>query len=114
MFCTHEAHFTLTSSAKGTTEDSDVYSWTFKDGSKATVKMEERSSIEHSITYSVVTAEPALPFSSVYAKISLWPVTTGPNEGSTFITWSGQWSSDACESNVMRFTFQGRTGAHKK
>ncbi|KAM0751474.1 Bet v1-like protein [Meredithblackwellia eburnea MCA 4105] len=81
--------------AKGTSEETDVFIWTFKDGTELTVKQEEHSSIEHSITYSVVAAQPALSYTSVVSTIRLYPITTGPSEGSTFITWSGSFSSDA-------------------
>lgn len=53
------------------------------------------TAIEHSITYSVVSAEPALSYSSVVSKITLSPVTSGSAEGSTYIQWSGNYSSDA-------------------
>lgn len=57
--------------------------------------MEEWSAINHSVTYSVIAAEPATNFSSVLSKIQLTPVTTGSGEGSTFVSWSAQFSSDA-------------------
>ncbi|KAK4051617.1 hypothetical protein OIV83_002757 [Microbotryomycetes sp. JL201] len=80
---------------KGTTADTDVYTWTFQDGTKQQVKMEEHSAIRHSITLSVVSSEPALTYSSVLSTITLWAVTTGEAENSTFVQFSGQFSSDA-------------------
>lgn len=44
---------------------------------------------------SVITSQPALSYSSVIATITLSEVTTGELAGSTFITWTGQFSSDA-------------------
>lgn len=41
------------------------------------MKQEEHSSIHHYITYSIVTAEPALTFSSVLSTIRVWPITSG-------------------------------------
>lgn len=51
--------------------------------------------IDHFITYSVITAAPQLTYSSVVSTIRLFPITSGPNEGHTFIQWSGNFSSDA-------------------
>lgn len=51
--------------------------------------------ISHFITYSVITAKPELTYSSVVSTIRLYPVTSGSSEGSTFIEWSGNFSSDA-------------------
>jgi len=51
--------------------------------------------IDHFITYSVITSSPALTYSSVISTIRCYAVTTGPNEGSTFVQWSAHFSSDA-------------------
>ncbi|GAA5957572.1 hypothetical protein JCM8115_001363 [Rhodotorula mucilaginosa] len=81
--------------AKGISDEADVYEWTFKDGTSLLVKQEEHSALRHSISYSVITSQPALSYSSVIATITLSEVTTGELAGSTFITWTGQFSSDA-------------------
>lgn len=52
-------------------------------------------SIDHYITYSVISSQPALSYTSVVSTIRLWPVTSGSHEGHTFITWTGNFSSDA-------------------
>lgn len=52
-------------------------------------------SIDHFITYSVITSKPELSYSSVVSTIRVYPVTSGAHEGKTFITWSGNFSSDA-------------------
>ncbi|GAA5821594.1 hypothetical protein JCM3770_005307 [Rhodotorula araucariae] len=80
---------------KGVSEEADVYEWKFKDGTTLHIKQEEHSSLRHSISYSVITSEPALSFSSVISTITLFPVTTGSEANSTYISWTGQWSSDA-------------------
>ncbi|TNY22052.1 hypothetical protein DMC30DRAFT_415496 [Rhodotorula diobovata] len=80
---------------KGVSEEADVYEWKFKDGTVLHIKQEEHSSLRHSISYSVITSEPALSFSSVISTITLSPVTAGEHENSTYISWTGQWSSDA-------------------
>jgi hypothetical protein len=59
------------------------------------VKQEEHSTINHYITYSVITAQPELTYSSVLSTIRLFSITSGEHEGSTFIEWSGNFSSDA-------------------
>jgi hypothetical protein len=52
-------------------------------------------SIDHFITYSVISAQPELSYSSVVSTIRAYPITSGPHEGQTFITWTGNFSSDA-------------------
>lgn len=58
-------------------------------------KLMNVQSINHFITYSVITAEPKLDYSSVVSTIKCYPVTSGENEGSTFVEWTGNFSSDA-------------------
>ncbi|GAA5985487.1 hypothetical protein JCM5350_004015 [Sporobolomyces pararoseus] len=82
---------------KGISSEADVFTWKFKDGTTLQVKQEEHSSLQHSVTYSVITAEPALTFSSVLSKITLHSVTT---DDTTFVEWSGVFSSDADASVV--------------
>ena len=52
-------------------------------------------SIDHFITYSVITANPQLSYSSVVSTIRCFPVTSGKHEGHTYVQWSGNFSSDA-------------------
>ena len=100
---------------KGTSDETDIVKWTFKDGTELEVKQEEHSvrnftgffffffrianlkfqSIDHFITYSVITSKPELSYSSVVSTIRAYPVTSGKHQGQTFITWSGNFSSDA-------------------
>ncbi|KAF2442891.1 Bet v1-like protein [Karstenula rhodostoma CBS 690.94] len=75
--------------------ETDVVKWTFKDGTELDVKQEEHSSIDHFITYSVISSQPALSYTSVVSTIRAYPVTSGKHEGQTFITWTGNFSSDA-------------------
>jgi hypothetical protein len=56
---------------------------------------DKQQTINHFITYSVITAKPELSYTSVVSTIRLYPVTSGPHEGSTFVEWSGNFSSDA-------------------
>ncbi|CEQ42065.1 SPOSA6832_03839, partial [Sporobolomyces salmonicolor] len=53
---------------KGVSEEADVHEWVFK---------------------------PALSYTSVISTITLHAVTTGAHANSTFIEWTGQFSSDA-------------------
>ncbi|KAG9104218.1 hypothetical protein FRC06_004435 [Ceratobasidium sp. 370] len=89
--------WSIISSAEDVNVEEEVHAakWTFKDGTSATVKLEEHSSIDHFITYSVITSEPALGYSSVLSQIRLYPITSGDHRGSTFVQWSAQFSGDA-------------------
>ncbi|KAK8194400.1 hypothetical protein M8818_007590 [Zalaria obscura] len=80
---------------KGTSEETDIVRWSFKDGSEVEVKQEEHSTLNHYITYSVITAQPELSFTSVVSTIRCYAITSGELEGSTFVEWTGNWSSDA-------------------
>ncbi|MCJ1267793.1 hypothetical protein MMC22_007679 [Lobaria immixta] len=80
---------------KGTSPETDVVKWTFTDGTVYDVKQEEHSAIDHYITYSVISATPPLTYSSVISTIRLYAVTSGSQEGSTFVQWSAHFSSDA-------------------
>ncbi|KAL8761016.1 MAG: hypothetical protein Q9184_002829 [Pyrenodesmia sp. 2 TL-2023] len=86
---------------KGASPETDVVQWTFKDGTVLDVKQEEHSmdgwmqTIDHYITYSVIASTPALTYSSVISTIRCFAVTSGANEGSTFVQWSANFSSDA-------------------
>ncbi|KAF4550603.1 Hypothetical protein D9617_16g013910 [Elsinoe fawcettii] len=80
---------------KGASPETDIVKWTFKDGHVLEVKQEEHSTINHYITYSVITSNPALSYSSVVSTVRAYPVTSGELEGSTFVEWTGNFSSDA-------------------
>ncbi|KAL8680517.1 MAG: hypothetical protein Q9186_003316 [Xanthomendoza sp. 1 TL-2023] len=80
---------------KGASPETDVVKWTFKDGTVLDVKQEEHSAIDHYITYSVIVASPALSYSSVISTIRCYPITSGTDEGQTFVTWTANFSSDA-------------------
>ncbi|MCJ1372717.1 hypothetical protein MMC20_003942 [Loxospora ochrophaea] len=78
-----------------TSPETDVVKWTFKDGTVLEVKQEEHSTIDHYITYSTISSTPPLSYTSVVSTIRCWAVTSGTNEGSTFVQWTGNFSSDA-------------------
>ncbi|KAH6632134.1 hypothetical protein F5144DRAFT_548139 [Chaetomium tenue] len=80
---------------KGTSHETDVVRWTFKDGSVVEVKQDEHSNLEHFITYSVINAEPNLTYSSVVSTIRCWAVTSGELQDTTFVRWTSKFSSDA-------------------
>jgi len=82
-------------SVKGASPDTDIVKWTFKDGTVLEVKQEEHSAIDHYITYSVISAQPQLSYSSVLSTVRCFPITSGKHEGHTFVQWSGNFSSDA-------------------
>jgi hypothetical protein len=81
--------------------------WSFKDGTVLEVKQEEHSTINHYITYSVITSQPELTYSSVLSTIRLFSITSGEHEGSTFIEWSGNFSSDADAGSYMMLNIKG-------
>ncbi|KAF8699297.1 hypothetical protein RHS03_07254, partial [Rhizoctonia solani] len=76
-------------------DEVDAAKWKFKDGTVETIKLEEHSSIDHFITYSVIETEPPRGYSSVLSQIRLFPITSGEHRGSTFVQWSAQFSGDA-------------------
>lgn len=104
---------------KGTSTETDVVKWTFKDGSVVEVKQDEHSvsllqslpggafrrdlgtddgrhqNLDHFITYSVIESEPELTYSGVVSTIRCWPVTSGEFEDSTFVRWTSKFASDA-------------------
>jgi hypothetical protein len=51
--------------------------------------------LDHFITFSIINAEPELPYSSVVNTIRCWAVTSGECEDSTFVRWTSKFSSDA-------------------
>ncbi|KAF7557507.1 hypothetical protein G7046_g6021 [Stylonectria norvegica] len=80
---------------KGTSPETDIVKWTFKDGTVLDVKQEEHSSIKHYITYSIIASQPELTFTSAMSTIHCQAITSGELEGSTFVEWSANFSSDA-------------------
>ncbi|OAL56270.1 Bet v1-like protein [Pyrenochaeta sp. DS3sAY3a] len=94
--------------AKGTSEETDVVKWSFKDGTVQEIKQEEHSSIDHFITYSVISSQPELSYSSVVSTIRVYSVTSGKHEGQTFVTWTGNFSSDADASVIQDAKFKRR------
>ncbi|GAA5834566.1 hypothetical protein JCM11251_007041 [Rhodosporidiobolus azoricus] len=93
---------------KGVSDEADVFEWKFTDGTTLHVKQEEHSSLRHSISYSVITSEPALSYSSVISTITLYAVTAGDDAGSTFVQWTGQFSSDATAETVEDAKYKRR------
>ncbi|KAH8900269.1 Bet v1-like protein [Thozetella sp. PMI_491] len=93
---------------KGANQEAGIYKWTFKDGTVLEVKQEEHSSINHFITYSIITSTPELAYSSVVSTIRLYSVTSGDLEGSTFIEWTGNFSSDADAGVIQDAKFKRR------
>ncbi|CBX99513.1 hypothetical protein LEMA_P087520.1 [Plenodomus lingam JN3] len=93
---------------KGVSEETDIVKWSFKDGTVLEVKQEEHSSIDHYITYSVISSQPELSYSSVVSTIRAYPITSGKHEGQTFVTWTGNFSSDADASAIQDAKYKRR------
>ncbi|KAI1847953.1 hypothetical protein JX265_001961 [Neoarthrinium moseri] len=89
-------------------EETDVVKWTFNDGTELEVKQEEHSTLNHYITYSVITAKPELTYTSVVSTIRCYSVTSGDLEGSTFVEWTGNFSSDADAGVIQDAKFKRR------
>ncbi|KAK1834202.1 hypothetical protein QBC39DRAFT_253247 [Podospora conica] len=80
---------------KGVSDETDVVRWTFTDGNFVDVKLDEHSTLDHYITYSVINAEPELSYSSVVNTVRCWAVTSGEFQDSTFVRWTSKFTSDA-------------------
>ncbi|QIW95958.1 hypothetical protein AMS68_001476 [Peltaster fructicola] len=93
---------------KGASEETDIVKWTFTDGTVLEVKQEEHSTINHYITYSVISSQPALSYTSVLSTIRAYAITSGELEGSTFVEWSGHFSSDADAGVIQDAKFKRR------
>ncbi|GAB7334926.1 hypothetical protein MBLNU13_g06805t1 [Cladosporium sp. NU13] len=93
---------------KGASEETDIVKWTFKDGSVIEVKQEEHSTINHYITYSVISSEPALTYTSVVSTIRCYAITSGDLEGSTYVEYTGNFSSDADAGVIQDAKFKRR------
>ena len=59
--------------------------------------------ISHYITYSVISSEPALTYTSVVSTIRCYAVTSGDLEGSTFVEYTGNFSSDADAGKLISY-----------
>lgn len=88
--------------SEGTSPEVDVIRWEFADGTCQQVKQEEHSALEHYISYSVISSEPALSYSGVVSTVRCWAVTSGEHEGGTFVTWTGSFSGDADAGELLR------------
>ncbi|EMR71083.1 putative secondary metabolism biosynthetic enzyme [Eutypa lata] len=93
---------------KGASDETDVVKWSFKDGTELEVKQEEHSTINHYITYGVITSKPGLSYTSVLSTIRLFAITSGDLENSTFVEWTGNFSSDADAGVIQDAKFKRR------
>ncbi|CAF9929362.1 MAG: hypothetical protein GOMPHAMPRED_005380 [Gomphillus americanus] len=91
---------------KDSSAESYVVKWSFKDGTTYEVKQEE--ALNHYITYSIISSEPALTYTSVISTIRCYPVTSGEKEGSTFVEWTEYFSSDADAGVIQDAKFKRR------
>ncbi|KAK8043830.1 hypothetical protein PG994_012668 [Apiospora phragmitis] len=89
-------------------EETDLVKWTFNDGTELEVKQEEHSTINHYITYGVITSKPELSYTSVVSTIRCYAVTSGELENSTFVEWTGNFSSDADAGVIQDAKFKRR------
>merc|ERR1712032_1721993 len=78
--------------AKGASEETDIVKWTFKDGT----------------VLEVITSQPELSYTSVVSTVRCYAVSSGALEGSTFVEWTGNFSSDADASVIQDAKFKRR------
>merc|ERR1712113_1244411 len=69
----------------------------YADGTKQTVQIMEISDLRKSVTYSVVSSEPAVSYTSATHQISLREVTNPAEQckEQTFVEWTSDFSNDA-------------------
>jgi len=70
---------------------------TYKDGTQQTIQIQELSDLHNFVTYSVVSSEPAVHYTSAVHQIRLREVTNPAKDlnGQTFIEWVTGFSNDA-------------------
>lgn len=51
--------------------EAEVTTFKFKDGTTQTIKLEEWSALNHSVSYSIIASEPSLTFTSVVSTITV-------------------------------------------
>ncbi|KFA68746.1 hypothetical protein S40285_09146 [Stachybotrys chlorohalonatus IBT 40285] len=110
---------------KGASAETDIVKWTFKDGTELQVKQEEHSvsaytrktnidhhleSIDHYVTYSVISSDLALSYTSMVSTLRVYPVTSGNHAGHTYVTWTANFSSDADAGVIEDAKFKRREG----
>lgn len=116
-FSTFWSKLSTSEFVKDSSPEADVVRWTFTDKTVLDVKQEEHSvgfsslctsqhsaisstnhvsqAIDHYITYSIISAEPSLTYTSVVSTVRCYPITSGKHAGHTYVTWTGNFSSDA-------------------
>jgi len=92
----------------GISPETDIVKWTFKDGTVLDVKLEEHSTLDHYITYSVIASKPELSYHSVESTVRCYPITSGNHEGQTFVQWSARFSSDADAGVIQDASYKRR------
>ena len=63
-------------------------------------------SINHYITYSIISSAPALSYTSQLSTVRCFPVTSGEHKGATFVQWSANFSSDATAEVIQDAKFK--------
>merc|ERR1719433_290233 len=83
-------------SGNGVSVGSDI-TLTYTDKTVQKVKLLAMNDLEYSVTWEMVSSEPAVSYSSAVHTISLRRITTqlGDQKGQTFIQWVTDFSNDA-------------------
>lgn len=54
------------------------------------------------MSFNIIKCEPwGLPYTGALSTLRLYPITSGTAEGSTYVEWRGQYSSDATAGNLL-------------
>jgi len=80
----------------------------FKDGTRWTTQLREISGITKSVSFEVITCEPASAVTSMIHTIRVHPVTTDPSL--SFVEWVVDFSNDATAAIVLDSSFKRREG----
>jgi len=97
--------------APATPDERETVRWYFENGTILTLREEEYSTIKHSMSFNIIKCEPwGLPYAGALSTLRLYPITSGAAEGSTYVEWRGQYSSDATAEVIEDAKLKRREG----
>mmetsp|Transcript_43258 Transcript_43258/g.69355 ORF Transcript_43258/g.69355 Transcript_43258/m.69355 type:complete len:160 (+) Transcript_43258:108-587(+) len=83
----------------------------YNDGTQQTVQIMEISDLRKSVTYNVISSEPAVTYTSATHQITLREVTnpSGDAKAQTFVEWTSDYSNDASISVIEDSRYKKKT-----
>ncbi|CAG8977786.1 hypothetical protein HYALB_00010871 [Hymenoscyphus albidus] len=94
-----------------TPDERETVRWYFENRTILTLREEEYSTIKHSMSFNIIACEPwGLPYAGALSTLRLYPITSGAAEGSTYVEWRGQYSSDASAEVIEDAKLKRREG----